>query len=273
MARSSLKNVMRLIDVANNELPIEKQFLNDLCNSIEKSAEQNSRKPSQTYKPSGMNCDRAMVYQVLGVEPDKSRASYQLEGICESGTDRHIRIQQAIGNIHDVLGVDCEYINVADFVKQRNIPDLEIVGQSGMETKLYHKKLNMSFMCDGIIKYKGKYYIFEFKTETSNKFYSRTDVDPSHYNQATAYSLAFGINQVLFVYESRDTLDKKAFLFTVTDDMKQNLIGRISYCDDYVSKLKAPPNPKDVQKKTCTYCIYKHQCRKGYVLTYGNLYM
>ena len=47
---------------------------------------------------------------------------------------------------------------------------LEIVGQSGMECKLYHKKLNMSFMCDGIIKYKSKYFIFEFKTETANKW-------------------------------------------------------------------------------------------------------
>ena len=178
MARNSLKNVMRLIDVANNELSIEQQFLNDLINSIEKSAEAESVKPSQTYKPSSMNCVRAMTYQVLGVEPDVASASYQFVGICESGTDRHIRIQKAIEDMKKVIGVDCEYINVADFVKQRNLTDLEIKGKSGMETKLYHKKLNMSFMTDGIIRYKGKYFIFEFKTETSNKFYRRQDVDP-----------------------------------------------------------------------------------------------
>lgn len=178
MSRSSLKNVMRLIDVANNELSIEQQFLNDLTNSIEKYAEQNSTKPSQTYKPSSMNCTRMMSYQVLGVEPDKGKASYQLQGICESGTDRHIRIQKAIENMNNILGVECEYINVADFVKHRNLEDLEIREQLGMETKLYHKKLNMSFMTDGIIKYKSKYFIFEFKTETSNKFFRRQDVDP-----------------------------------------------------------------------------------------------
>ena len=261
MARN-VKNIFKLIDIANNELPIEEQLLQDLKASIEKSAELNQKKPSQTYKPSGMNCSRAMVYQVLGVEPDKSRASYQLEGICESGSDRHIRIQQAIENINKVLNVDCEYINVAEFVKQRNISDIEIVGQSGMETKLYHTKFNMSFMCDGIIKYKSKYFIFEFKTESSNKFYRRTGVDLSHYNQATAYSLAFGIDKVLFIYESRDTLDKKAYIIEITPEMKEELIGRIEYCDSYVKKFKIPDKTLDVEKKTCTFCNYYKQCQK-----------
>ena len=173
--RNSLKNVAKLIDAANETIPIEEQFLNDLQVSIEKSAEQNASKPSQTYKPSGMNCNRSMVYQVLGYEPAKGKASYQLEGICESGTDRHIRIQQAIENMKNVLNIDVEYIDVAEFVKQRNLTDLEIREKSGMETKLYHKKLNMSFMTDGIIRYKGKYFIFEFKKETSDKFYKEKE--------------------------------------------------------------------------------------------------
>ena len=260
MARSAMKNVFKLIDIANNELPIEQQFLNDLKTSIEKYAEQNSVKPSQTYKPRSMNCVRQMTYQVLGIEPDNGKASFQLQGICESGTDRHIRIQEAIENMKNILNIDCEYIDVAEFVKQRNLQDLEIKGKSGMECKLYHTKLNMSFMCDGIIKYKSKYFIFEFKTETSNKFFKRTDVDASHYNQATAYSIAFGINQVLFVYENRDTLDKKAYIREVTDEMKEELIGKIEYCDSYVKKLKAPPKPQDVPKKACTYCNYRRKC-------------
>lgn len=258
MARNSMKNVFRLIDMANEELPIEKQFLNDLIASIEKSVE--TRKPSQTYKPSGMNCERQMVYQVLGVEPGNSSASYQSQGICESGTDRHIRIQQAIEQMQSVIGVDCEYIDVAEFVKQRNLPDLEVVSKNGMETKLYNTRLNMSFLCDGIVKYKSKYFIFEFKTETADKFYRRTDVDESHYNQATAYSINFGLDNVLFVYENRNTLDKKAYIRHITDEMKQELIGKIEYCDSYVKQLKAPPKPQNVAKKTCSYCAYRKKC-------------
>ena len=139
MARSSLKNIMKLIDMANDELPIEKQFLNDLIASIEKS---NSEiiKPSQTYKPSSMNCERQMVYQILGIEPEVSSASYQLNGICDSGTDRHIRIQQAIEKMKETINVDCEYIDVETFIKQRNLTDLEVVEKKTMETKLYNKK-------------------------------------------------------------------------------------------------------------------------------------
>lgn len=173
MAREVLKNVMRLIDIANNEMSIEKEFLTDLEISIEKQANENSRKPSQTYKPSSMNCARSMVYQVEGVEPDVAKTSYQSIGIAESGTDRHIRIQKAIENMQD-----CIFVDVAEFVNNRNLKDIEIKGQSGMECKLYHKTLNMSFMCDGIIRYKNKYFIFEFKTETADKFYNRKDVDP-----------------------------------------------------------------------------------------------
>lgn len=265
MARNSLKNVMRLIDVANNELPIEQEFLQDLKASIEK-LNNTPYKPSQTIKPSSFNCIRQAYYQVIGAEPQENKNTYNLAGICESGTDRHIRMQQNIEKMKEVLGVDCEYVSVADFVKQRNLNDLEIKGQSGMETKLYNKKYNMSFMCDGIIRYKGKYFIFEFKTESANKFYKRTGVDEGHYNQAISYSLNFGLDKVLFLYECRDVLDLKAYIFEVTDEMKRNLIDRIKVVLVSAESKRVPPKPLDIAKKTCSYCAYRTQCRKGYII-------
>lgn len=261
MARSSLKNICRLIETAKETLPPEQDFINDLKRSIELNDEKNSREPSKTYKPSSMNCIRQSYYQIIGAPRDISNSSYSLIGICNSGTDIHSRTQIAVDCMKD-NGMDCEYIDVADFVKQRNLEYLTVVSKNGMETKLYHKKYNMSFLCDGIIRYKGHYYILEIKTESSYKFMNRKDVDESHYNQATAYSLAFGIDQVLFVYISRDVLDMKAFMFNVTDEMKQNLIGYIDECDGYISRLIAPPKPEDVAKKTCSYCEYKSQCKK-----------
>ena len=257
MGRSSLKSVMRLIDVANNQVSVEQEFLNDLETSIERANMANARKPSQTYKPSSMNCTRAMVYQVLGVDIDVAASTYQSIGIAESGTDRHVRIQKAIESMED-----CEFVDVAEFVRQRGLQDIEIKGQTGMECKLYHKKLNMSFMCDGIIKYKGKYFIFEFKTETADKFYNRKDVDESHHNQATAYSIAFGLDDVLFVYENRNTLDKKAFLHHITEQDKLSLLQTIDCCQSYVDIKKIPPKPVDVSKKACSYCAYKSKCQE-----------
>lgn len=261
MARKSLKNVCRLIQTAKETLPPEQDFLNDLKRSIEMTADKDTRLPSKTYKPSGMNCIRASYYQITGTKPDDGSSNYTLVGICNSGTDIHVRIQTAVEQMKE-NGMACEYIDVAEFVKSRNLDYLDIVSKNGMETKLYHKNFNMSFMCDGIIKYKNHYYILELKTENSYKFANRKGVDPSHYNQGTAYSIAFGIPEVLFVYISRDVLDMKAFMFTPSDEMKQNLVGYIEECDGYVSRMIAPPKPEDVSKKACSYCMYKEQCRK-----------
>ena len=261
MARNSLKNVCRLIETARETLPPEQDFLNDLKRSIEMTADSYTGLPSKTYKPSGMNCIRASYYQVSGIEPDPSSSSYAFVGICNSGTDIHVRIQTAVAQMKD-NGMDCEYIDVAEFVKSRNLDYLNIVSKNGMETKLYHTKYNLSFMCDGIIKYKNHYYILELKTESSFKFINRKDVDKSHEHQATAYALAFGIDQVLFVYINRDVLDMKAFMFNVTGEMKENLVGYIEECDGYVQRKIAPPKPVDVAKKTCSYCMYKSQCKK-----------
>lgn len=258
MARKSFKNLIQLVDDAvEGDISVEQLFLNDLNHSIQITEEKNTRKPSQTYKPSGMNCMRQSYYQIIGIDMDNEVVDVKLTGICESGTDRHERIQKAVSEMKE-NGLDCEYLDVAEFVKERNLDYLDIVAQQGMETKLFHKVLNISFLCDGIIKYRDAYYILEIKTESSFKFNSRTDVNPEHYNQATAYSIAFNLDDVLFLYENRDTCDKKVFLFHVTDDMKHNLVSYIEQVDDYVKKLTPPPIPDDT--KVCRYCKYRRQC-------------
>jgi len=265
MARN-LKNLVKLVNQVTTTMFAEQSFLHDLKRSIELTDSKNRRPGSKTYKPSSMHCIRQMAYIVLGKPIDDIGSSYMGIGICNAGTDIHQRIQQAVLDMKS-NGMDCEYLDVADYVKRRGLEHLEITKlpnfkKGDYETKLYHKDLNMSFLCDGIIKYQGKYYILELKTENANKFYNRDNVDESHFNQATAYSIAFELRDVLFVYINRDTLDMKSFMFTPTDDMKQDLIGLISNCDGYVKKLKIPPKPINVSKKACEYCNYKTQCRK-----------
>ena len=261
MARNSLQSVMKLINDVTTEQPIEKQFLQELKRSIEMTDEKYRSKPTASYKPSGMNCTRSMYYQVSGTEPDKSDSGYCLIGICESGTDRHIRIQNAVADMKN-NGFDCEYVDVAEFVRSRELNYLDIIEKSGNETKLFHKHLNMRFLCDGIIRYKGKYIIVEFKTESIYKWQNRHEVNPDHYNQAIAYSVALGLDDVMFIYINRDNTDMKSYMFHVTDDMKQDFVGRIDYVDNYVKQMKVPPKPTDVPRKSCEYCNYKSSCRK-----------
>lgn len=262
MARNSLKNVCRLIQATKVSLPPEQEFLADLKRSMEMTDDKNRRKPSQSYKPSSMNCIRNMYYQMMGKDPDPQSSNYTLIGICNSGTDIHERVQKAVTGMKD-NAMDCEYINVAEYVRQRGLEeDIEIVSQQGMETKLYHKKLHMSFLCDGIIRYKGHYYILELKTESVYKWQNRQNVDPKHHMQGTAYSVAFGIDEVLFVYINRDVLDMKAFMFNVTDDMKMELVSKIEECDGYVARCIAPPKPEGAGPKMCAYCGYKSICKQ-----------
>lgn len=261
MARNSLKNVCRLIDVANSNLPIEQSFLADLKRSIELSDEASSHRPSQSYKPSSMKCIRNMYYQLIGAEHDPAQSSYCMVGICNAGTDIHIRIQQAVAEMR-ANGMDCDYIDVAEYVESRNLDYLEVMSKNGMETKLHHKLLNMTFMCDGIVRYKNHYYILEIKTEASFKWNARTGVDVNHYRQGTAYSVSLQLPEVLFVYVNRDVLDMKSYLFVPTDEMKEDLIGLIEECDGYVKRLICPPKPEDVAKKTCEYCGYKNLCKQ-----------
>lgn len=260
MARSkALINVLNLVN--QEELPVERQFLNDLRASIEIQDQKNSRKPSKTYKPSSLHCIRNMFYQVIGAEAQGERSSSELVGICESGSDRHERLQRAVTAMRD-NNIDCEYCDVAEYVKSHSLDYLDIVSKQGMETKLYHKEYNMSFLCDGIIRYKGKYYILEIKTETNNKFWNRENVNPDHILQGTAYSLAFGIDDVLFLYECRDSCTKKAFMLNVTDAMRNNLVQKILECNSYVEAQVPPPKPVDLSKGTCAYCGYAERCKQ-----------
>lgn len=263
MARNSLKNVRRLLELQTKEVPVEESFLADLKRSIELSDKKNSRKPSQTYKPSSMNCLRNMYYQVTGVEVEND-SNYVMVGICQSGSDTHEYIQNKISEMSE-NGMNCKYVDVADFVTSRGLTDeLDIVAKQGNETKLYHKRLNMSFLCDGIIDYKDHYYIVEFKTETAFKWQQRNGVDPKHYNQATAYSLAFGIDEVIFVYICRDNSDMKAYKLTVTSEMRDILTSRIEECDRWVNVMKKAPeiDKSQLPKNTCRYCAYGDVCAK-----------
>ena len=262
MSRASLNSVSRLIDIANNSasMSIENQFLQDLCRSIEMSADKGWKIPSKTFKPSSMQCKRNSYYQLMGVEPDKGTSTHTMIGIVNSGSDAHERIQSAVNEMCE-NNMDCYYIDVEGFINDRELKDIAVREKLGFETKLYNEKYNISFMCDGIIQYKKKYYILEIKTETCSKWYSRTGVDKKHYNQAIAYSLSLGLNDVIFLYVDRDMSNKKAYMFTVTDEMRQGLVDYIEDVRGYVDRQIAPPKD-DVEKRVCQYCAYQSQCRK-----------
>ena len=262
MARNSLKAVIKALDKVNKDVPIEQSFLDNLKRSIELDDIKNARKPSQAYKPSSMNCIRNMYYQVTGVDAD-AESNYISVGICNSGSDHHNRIQTAIAGMGE-NGFDCEYIDVGDYVRSRGLDlYLDVVEKCGNETKLYDRTRNISFLCDGIIKYRGRYYIVEFKSESSFKWRDRKGVDPKHYNQARTYSLELQIDDVIFIYINRDIVDYKSYLYTVTQEERDGIVDLIATCDRYVQNNELPPMPEDADMKKCAYCGYQALCKRN----------
>lgn len=220
----------------------------------------NDGKPSRTYKPSCMQCLRQMYYQMVGADLDKQQTKTgDFYGVCESGTDRHERIQDAICQMRS-QGVDCDYIDIETYVKQKQLP-LEVLKKNKHETKLFDKKRNVVFLCDGIILYKGNYYILEIKTESSYKWMSRNNVDDSHKFQAYMYSLELELDNVMFIYENRDICTKKSYMLHVTQEDRNLIQNRINTCDDYVQKGVVPSKEPELLKKICQYCDYKTRCK------------
>lgn len=260
--RSSRLNVSRLINLAvqKEEVSTETSFLEDFKYCVEK-LNKPTHNPSPYYKPSSLHCIRNMYYQRTDTPIDNASISSDAVGIGESGTDRHERIQYYVSKMQE-CGIDCEWIDVETYIKEHNLTDLEIVSKGNFETKLFNNKYQFRFMCDGLIKYKGEYYILEIKTESSFKWLSRQGVDVKHHDQAIAYSLNFGIDKVLFIYENRDVCSKKPYMFTVTEEQRQSLINKLTTCESYVEKHIVPDKPTDIRKTVCQYCDYKSSCRK-----------
>lgn len=254
MAKVSLKNINNLIRNSVKNATDEQRFMMELNKHIQKSEIRKER--SKTYNPSSLNCLRSMFYQRSGQISDDNLRDVNLIKINKVGSFIHEMLQEAAVSMCKEEN-DYEWIDVETYIKEKKIKHLEVVSKDGYETKCYHKVLNMSFKCDGIIRIKDKYIIWEVKSETCFKNQNRKDVDDYHKNQASCYSLAFKINNVLFTYVNRDNLSDKAFMLTVTPSMQQDVIDKINTCEAYVSENEIPSKE---ESKACMYCPYKKKC-------------
>jgi len=273
MSRNSLGNLHKLIATTRGgesvvtSLPLEVMFLN----SLEQTITLENTKPNRSstyYKPSSMNCLRNMYYGVKGalrgdiLEPMKTNVI----GICESGTDRHKRIQSYITKMNE-KGFSWEYLDVAKYIKDNNLSNLEVKEnyhkdeEDNFETLLVDKELNMILSMDGLLKYNGTEIIgFEYKTESDSTWVNRVDINEDHKNQAFAYASRLGIDRIIFVYENRNNCFKKSYMLNITKENKDYIINRVNDCEKYV-KINTLP-PKTDNKKTCYFCKYKDICDK-----------
>lgn len=246
-----LNRLAKMVAAGNSELT-SNIFISRLTKHIEES--QKDYKPSTYYKPSGIGgCLRKMYFERTG-QALADKANYNLIGMGESGTYRHEVLQESMLQMSQ-NSEDFEWIDVAEHLEkypvEGTVVDKNFV-KNPYETKCKNELMQLSFLCDGLVKFQGKLYIVEIKTETMFKFSKHTEPYEEHKMQAACYGMSLGVSDVLFIYENRDNFEKKAYTYHITPEMEDAVIEKIATCEEYVALGESP---KEYCKTSwCPYC-------------------
>lgn len=233
-------------------------FLTDYEKFVEsEESKRNSKPKGRTFAPSGFRCRRLQWFRLRGTEPDVFPVDKVLSFTAEVGTDRHKAIQSKLSQTPEIL-----WVNVEEYLKEHGNPAFSdyTVRQNGMETLVSIPSVPIEFACDGIVKYKGEYYLLEIKTSEYESFSKLTAPKPNHIEQVMCYCTFLGLSKVLFLYEDRKFGNLKCFEISVSYSDKDSILNIISYVNDMVDKNIAPPklNTNDI---LCTNCPYAKKCK------------
>ena len=254
-----LKSLLKVAQGKSAEsVSFEDKFISEYSEAV-KRQEERERQPVPTdyFRPSSMyGCERMLYFQrVLGGAEEKEM-SVNLVEICNSGTDRHLRIQKLV---EDMEGVTC--LDLEEVVREANQKGIrtEFVGwnEDRTEARCKNDELSIYFQPDGVINFMGKDVILEIKTESTYQHSIRYEPKVDHKYQATCYGMGLGIDYVLFFYEDRNFCGKKAYLWKITDEWKETVQGKISR----VNKAIEVGTPPEKNEDKCTYCDYKKECK------------
>lgn len=150
---------------------------------------------------------------------------------------------------------------------EQNIKTSKVIEHNGQKFLLYG-------MCDGILTYlpDGSEVLFEFKTKSTTigavGNFKLKEPALEHRTQSTAYSLMFGIDECLFMYESlakdgwlkgEDAKpDLRTFYHKITEEDKKALLDRFSMIAElFYSNILPEKEPEK-----CMFCPYKTICAK-----------
>lgn len=150
---------------------------------------------------------------------------------------------------------------------EQNIKTAKVIEHNGV-------KFVLNGMCDGILNYTpdGSKVLFEFKTKSTTigtvGTYKLKGVQEEHRIQAVAYSILFGVDEVVFMYESvakdgwtkgaEAKVDFRTFYVKITEEDRKNLLDRLSkVASDYYAN-KVP----EKESEKCFFCVYKEACER-----------
>lgn len=149
---------------------------------------------------------------------------------------------------------------------EQNIKIAKVIEHNGV-------KFVLNGMCDGILNYTpdGSRVLFEFKTKSTTigtvGTYKLKGVQEEHRIQAVAYSILFGVDEVVFMYESvakdgwtkgaEAKVDFRTFYIKITEEDRKELLDRLSRIAEQYYAKKIP-----AKEDNCFFCQYKTACER-----------
>lgn len=225
-----------------------------------------------TFSPSSADkCDRNLFYKASWADEDE-QTSFPYQG----------RWRRNASAVHSAVQRDLLYcekvLENPEFIVMRSKRNGRPAWEKNIRTVKHFEHNGVKFslygMCDGVLRYeKDKSVIgFEYKTKSTTLGaigpYKLKDAQDSHKAQAIAYSLLFGLDEFIFVYESlaKDSWnkgeeakpDQRAFYLKVTDEMRTELLDKFAE----VARKKYAGELPDPDFSKCTFCTFKEQCQK-----------
>lgn len=273
LSEAMLKHLERLHEmneIQDNEIDLD--IYEDEIEAIKKPKKPDFEKGLVTFSPSSVSkTDRELFYKAKKYPKDeKVFLPFQRRWV-RNGSAIHAAVQK------DLLYAE-EHLKDPAFTVDRmengrpswehNLKDVKQVEHGG-------KRFQLFGMMDGILEYKdGSKIGFEFKTKSTTigaiGDFLMKDAQDSHKLQAIAYSLLFGVDEFIFLYESlakdgwmkgEDAKpDMRAFYFKPTEAQKQELLDKFARVVDYVERNEKPEAVQD--GSVYLFSEYKTQLKK-----------
>ncbi len=258
-----------LDEVVDNE--IELAYLEDELHSITNPKSLNFKRGLVTFSPSSASkCERELFYKAKKEQRDEAPFLPYQRRWCRNGSAVHAATQK------DLLYAEKKLENPRFKVVRMKAP-ASVVGRPAWEHNLKNVKqftdrgFQIFGMMDGVLEYKdGSKVGFEFKTKSTTiaavgDFKLRKPQE-GHVEQVTAYSILFGLEDFLLLYESvakdgwmkgaEARSDLKAFHVKVTEEQKDTLLSKFDRVTKAVKDNIAPAP----ELNKCIFCPYKTLC-------------
>lgn len=220
--------------------------------------EDESRVPSRTFAPSQVRCKRVSWFRLREVMPElEEKVDRKLDFTAQIGTACHHRIQEVLSK---ALGDS--WIDVEEYLNTHGCQYDYTCTKNGYETMIQISNPPVKFAPDGIIFFKGQYWLLEIKTSEYSSFDRLSETKSQHLDQIKCYCTLLGIHNVLVLYQDRLYGDLKCYEEHITDgDM---LLTRLMFQEvmECVDKNIAPPRPEDRRYCSPSYCRYYNVCKQ-----------